>query len=80
VIIEYEGGKVQRRFSRDEIERQFSIFQKSFEKTLNPLSDPYVLRKPTARPLTLPPLHPLIPLATPAKPTNDTTGKAPPKD
>ncbi len=80
VVIEYEGGKVQRRFSKDEIERQFSLFEKSSEKIFNPLSDPYVLRKPTARPLTLAPLHPLIPLATPTKPNDDTTSAVPPKN
>jgi hypothetical protein len=80
VVIEYEGGRVERRFTREEIEQQFSIFQKTFNKTLNPLSDPYVLRKPSARPVTLPPLHPLIPLATPSKPSNDNTGSVPPKD
>jgi hypothetical protein len=80
VFIEYEGGKLQRSFSRDEIERQFSIFQKTFEKTLNPLSDPYVLRKPNARPITLPPLHPIVPLATPAKQNEDNTSTIAPKD
>ena len=81
VVIEYDGGKIQRQFSRDEIERQFTIFEKTFEKTLNPLSNPHVVRKPTARAVTLPPLHPLIPLATPTQPNDSApTGTVRPKD
>jgi hypothetical protein len=81
VVLEYDGGRVERKFSQEEIEQQFAIFQKTFEKSLNPLSDPYVLRKPTARPVTLAPLHPIIPLATPTKPSDDNpTTATPPKD
>jgi hypothetical protein len=80
VVIEYEGGRLERRFSQNEIDRQFSIFEKTNEKTFNPLSSPYVLRRPNARPVDLEPLHSIIPLASPVKPDNSATGTATPKD
>jgi hypothetical protein len=68
VVLEYDGEKFKKQFSRDDVQKQFAVF----EKSLNPLSNPHVLRKPTARPAAFPPLHPLIPLATP-KPTDPTS-------
>jgi hypothetical protein len=76
VVLEYDGGNIKRKFSRTEVEQQFTIF----EAGLNPLSNPHVLRKTDARPPTLAPLHPLIPLATPVPSNNTPTGTIPPKD
>ena len=44
ILLEYDGLKVERHFSREEVARQIEIF----EKSINPLSNPYVLRRATA--------------------------------
>jgi len=56
LVLEYDGVKFQRHFSREEIQRQLDMFDKS----LNPKSNPFVLRKPNAAPAALPPLEPLV--------------------
>ena len=56
LVIEYDGIKFRRHFSREEIQRQLDMF----EKSLNPKSNPFVLRKPNASPAALPPLEPLV--------------------
>jgi hypothetical protein len=57
IVLEYDGMKIERKFSREEVNRQVELF----EKSLNPLASPYVLRRASARAPELPPLPPLIP-------------------
>jgi hypothetical protein len=64
LVLEYDGKKFQRHFSREEIQRQIEIF----EKSLNPKSNPFVLRKPNASPAALMPLEPLVVPNTPQPP------------
>jgi hypothetical protein len=61
ILLEYDGRKVERHFSREEVTKQIEIF----EKSMNPLSNPYVLRRATAPTPSMPMLSPLM---TPAPP------------
>jgi hypothetical protein len=88
IVLEYDGIKVERHFSREEVNKQIEIF----EKSLNPLSNPYVLRRANASPPAMPPLRPLMTPAPPASlpplkllisppdPDDTPTGKIPSKD
>ena len=80
VSLEYDGQEYQWRFSKNEINRQVEIF----EKALNPLSNPHVIRKANAAPFPLMPLHPLLPPQVtpmpPQRPDTMPTGSIPSKD
>jgi hypothetical protein len=81
VVLEYDGTKLERRFSQAEINKQIEIFQKS----LNPLSAPHILRTENAAPAHFPNLRPLTPspqaTPVPSLPGDHTiTGKIPSKD
>jgi len=56
LILEYDDVHFQRHFSRKEIQGQIDMLIKS----LDPKSNPFVLRKPNASPASLAPLEPLI--------------------
>jgi hypothetical protein len=76
IVMEYDGKKHQRHFTREEVDRQVAIL----EKVAAPSTNPYVIRKSTAPEVNtaLPSLSPLIPPnATPVPP--DITGKVPDK-
>lgn len=77
IVMKYAGTEYKRRFSREEVDRQLALF----EKAAGPPTNPYVVRKETASPITsLPPLTPLIrrnDVSTPANP--DVTGTVPQK-
>jgi len=80
VYIEYDGGKLERKFSREEVERQSAILQNTVNAKLNPLGSPHILRKSTAQPSGTEPLQSILPLATP-RPNQDTpTGSIPHKN
>jgi hypothetical protein len=73
VVLDYDGTKYERRFSKEEIQRQVS----TFERSLNPQSSPHVTRKLDAKPpppfplqLSIPPDPPKAPpgLASPIPP------------
>jgi hypothetical protein len=64
VVLEYDGAKFERKFSKEEVVRQVDLFEKSFK----PLSNPHVLRRTTAKPAPLPPLRSLVPQPTPSPP------------
>jgi hypothetical protein len=68
VVLEYDDTAVARQFSREEIGRQVDVF----EKSVSMQSIPRVLRRATAKPVPMPPLHPLLqpPQATPIPPTS----------
>jgi hypothetical protein len=72
LVLEYNGIGYRRHFSREEIQRQIDMF----EKSLNPKSSPFVLRRPDATPVALPPLEPLV-LTSPSPPPPLTIPKAP---
>jgi hypothetical protein len=72
LVLEYDGRKFKRHFTREEIQRQIDMF----EKSLNPKSNPFVLRKPDASPAAL---MPLATLAVPDKaPSPSIIPKVPP--
>lgn len=57
VVLKYDGKEYKRRFSREEVDQQLTLF----EKASGPPTNPYVVRKNSAPPITsLPPLSPLI--------------------
>jgi hypothetical protein len=66
ISLEYDGIKIERRFSREEVNKQVEIF----EKSLNPLSDPHVLRRANASPPAMLPLRLLLAPATPVPPAS----------
>jgi hypothetical protein len=72
LVLEYDGVRFQRHFSKEEIQRQLDMF----EKSLNPKSNPFVLRRPNASPAALPPLEPLV-INTPSLPPPLSIPKAP---
>jgi hypothetical protein len=57
IVLEYNGTKYERRFSKDEVANQVTIL----ERSANPISTPRVLRKSDARQPPLAPLTTLIP-------------------
>lgn len=83
LVLEYDGGRIERQFSRAEVNKQIEIF----EKTISLQSVPRVLRRADAAPPILSPLQPLL-KATPLPPKrpgasddeNMPTGKIPSKD
>jgi hypothetical protein len=83
VVLEYDGKRIERQFSKDEINKQIEIF----EKSLNPLSNPHVLRKADATPPRMPSLRLLppspatpVPSLTPPSRNEAPTGTVPPKN
>ena len=56
ISIEYDGGKVERQFTKAEVLQQISLF----ENTLNQQSTPRILRKPDAAPPLASALEPII--------------------
>jgi hypothetical protein len=85
IIMHYDGKTYQRRFSKDEVDRQVAIL----EKAAGPITNPHVVRKRSLPPAAPPPLttltHPqsspvppgLLPLKPPPAPDADVTGKIP---
>jgi hypothetical protein len=57
IVLEYNDTKYERLFSREEVQNQVS----TLERTLNPQSNPHVLRRPNAKPAPLPDLVTLVP-------------------
>jgi hypothetical protein len=57
IVLEYDGTKYERRFSKEEVENQVAILNRS----TNPQSTPRVMRKVDAKPPPLTPLTTLIP-------------------
>jgi hypothetical protein len=57
IVLEYDGTKYQRQFSKAEVENQVAIYKRTF----TPQSDPRVVRRANAKPPPLPPLATLIP-------------------
>jgi hypothetical protein len=64
VVLEYEGKKYERQFTKAEVERQVSIFERSFTAQ----SNPRVMRKANARRAPLTPLTTLLPADPPKVP------------
>jgi hypothetical protein len=64
IVIEYEGTKYQRQFSKAEVELQVALFQRS----LTPQTNPRVMRKVNAKPAPLTPLTTLLPANLPKNP------------
>jgi hypothetical protein len=78
IVLKYDGTTYQRRFSKEEVDRQISML----EKLTAPITNPHVVRKQSAPPLiAVPPLTTLVPpSSTPVPPGNhDLTGKIPQK-
>jgi hypothetical protein len=65
IVLEYDGTRVERRFSKEEVNKQIEIFQKS----LDPQSNPHILRRANASPAAMPALPPLVQM-TPASPAS----------
>jgi hypothetical protein len=81
VVLEYDGARFERSFSRDEILNQIAIF----ERTLGQQSVPRVTRKPSAPKIALPQFRTAPAQATPVRPKSPivddpTTGSVPSKD
>jgi hypothetical protein len=64
IILEYDGTKYERQFSKAEVERQVALF----ERSLTPQSNPRVMRKANAKPAPLTPLTTLLPPNLPKTP------------
>jgi hypothetical protein len=83
VVMRYDGKTYQRQFSREEVDRQVAIL----EKAAGPITNPHVVRKPSALPPAMPPLTTLVPpqkaspvppgAPNPSPPDVDVTGKLP---
>jgi hypothetical protein len=79
VVLQYDGKVYQRQFSRDEVDKQVALL----EKAAGPITNPHVVRKPSAPPPVLQPLTKLVPpQASPVPPgalkppaEDDVTGK-----
>jgi hypothetical protein len=65
LVLEYDGLKIERHFSNDEIAKQLALFENSTNLQNN--TNPRVLRKPDAAPPIMPSAPPL-PLPMPANP------------
>jgi hypothetical protein len=57
IVLEYDGKKYERQFTKDEVDRQVTIF----EESLTPQTSPRVMRKANAKRAPLTPLTTLIP-------------------
>jgi hypothetical protein len=57
IVLEYDGTKYERRFSKEEVENQIALLNRS----TTPQSTPRVMRKVVAKPPPLAPLTTLIP-------------------
>jgi hypothetical protein len=64
IVLEYDGTRYERRFSKEEVQRQVS----TFERSLNPQSSPHVTGKLDAKPPPPFPLQLLIPPDAPKAP------------
>jgi hypothetical protein len=82
VVMQYDGKTHQRQFSREEVAKQVGLL----EKATGPITNPHVVRKPSAPPPIMPPLTTLIPpqpspaspgALKPSPPDVDVTGKLP---
>ncbi|HXD14367.1 MAG TPA: hypothetical protein VNU65_09330 [Xanthobacteraceae bacterium] len=82
IVMQYDGKTYQRRFSREEVDRQVALF----ETASGPITNPHVVRKSSLPPPPPPPLTTLIPPqaspvpprllpSKPLTPDNDVTGK-----
>jgi hypothetical protein len=76
VVLEYDGTKVERRFTTEEIKRQVTILEKSIDPTKSVI--PRVTRKRTATPPP-PPALMVLPLQVPQLPQQQQNGQ-PPED
>ncbi len=64
IVLEYDGTKYERQFSKEEVQRQVS----TFERSLNPQSSPHIARKLDAKPPPPFPFQLLIPPDPPKAP------------
>jgi hypothetical protein len=64
ITLEYDGTKFERRFTAEEVQKQATVFQKTF----TPQSNPRVTRKANAKPARPLPLETLIPRDPPKNP------------
>jgi hypothetical protein len=64
VVLEYDATKYERRFSKEEVQKQVTIFEKSY----NPQSVPRIMRKTNAKLPPAPPLVTILPRDPPKNP------------
>lgn len=57
VVLEYDGTRYERRFTKEEVQNQVT----TFERSVNPQNTPRVIRRSTAKPAALPTLQSLLP-------------------